>query len=119
MACFAGGSRRTSRASITWPRERPRAPPRRRRMGASSASPASVRAQVALGLAGFEHYAGVAARGFWLPECAFDPRFEGDLARAGVRVAVLDAHGIELADPRPPFGIAAPILSPSGVAFFG
>src|SRR6185436_19165885 len=56
--------------------------------------------------------------GLWLPECAFDPRLTQDLAAAGVRYTVLDAHGIELARPRPRFGIAAPVLSQSDVAFF-
>lgn len=78
----------------------------------------AIRAQLRLGLRSFERITGIRPRGLWLPECAFDPRFEADLAAAGVRYTVLDAHGIELARPRPPLGIAAPIVGPSGVAFF-
>ena len=52
------------------------------------------------------------------PGMCLDPRLGGDLAAAGVRYTILDAQGIELAWPAPPFGIYAPILSPSGVAFF-
>jgi 1,4-alpha-glucan branching enzyme len=81
-------------------------------------TPASIRAQLRLGLRGFEALAGVRPRGLWLPECAYDPRFGADLAKAGVRFAVLDAHGLELAEPRPPHGIFAPVIAPSGVAFF-
>jgi 1,4-alpha-glucan branching enzyme len=82
------------------------------------AAPASIRAQVRLGLRSFAKLTSVRPLGLWLPECAFDPRFESDLAAAGVRYTVLDAHGLELARPRPPFGIAAPVLGRSGVAFF-
>src|SRR5262249_8681851 len=81
------------------------------------ASPASVRAQLRLGLRGFEALAGVRPRGLWLPECAYDPRLGPDLAAAGVRYTVLDAHGIALASPRPPSGVLAPVLGTSGVAF--
>ena len=82
-------------------------------------SPDAVRAQLRLGLRAFEALAGRRAAGLWLPECAYDPRFDADLAQAGVPVTVLDAHGLELARPRPPLGVRAPILGPSGVAFFG
>jgi 1,4-alpha-glucan branching enzyme len=82
------------------------------------ASPASIRAQLRLGLRGFEVLAGLRPRGLWLPECAYDPRLGPDLAAAGVRFTILDAHGVELARPRPPGGVFAPILSRDGVAFF-
>jgi 1,4-alpha-glucan branching enzyme len=81
-------------------------------------SPASIRAQLRLGIRSFEKLSGLRPRGLWLPECAYDPRLGGDLAASGVRYTVLDAHGIELAWPAPPFGIYAPVLSPCGVAFF-
>lgn len=81
-------------------------------------SPASIRAQLRLGLRAFELLAGVRPRGLWLPECAYDPRLGHDLARSGARYTVLDAHGLELAAPRPAAGIFAPVLSPAGVAFF-
>jgi 1,4-alpha-glucan branching enzyme len=82
------------------------------------ASPASIRAQLRLGLRAFERLTGRRPLGLWLPECAYDPRLGPELAAAGVRYTVLDAHGLSLARPRPPAGIAAPILSPEGVAFF-
>lgn len=82
------------------------------------ASPPAIRAQLRLGLRGFEALTGVRPRGLWLPECAYDPRLGADLAAAGVRYTILDAHGLELATPRPPDGVLAPVLSPGGVAFF-
>lgn len=81
-------------------------------------APASIRAQLRLGLRGFEALSGVRPRGLWLPECAYDPRLGADLASAGVRYTILDAHGIELATPRPPRGVLGPILGPGGVAYF-
>jgi 1,4-alpha-glucan branching enzyme len=82
------------------------------------ASPSSVRAQLRLGLRGFAALAASRPRGLWLPECAYDPRIGLDLAAAGVRYTILDAHGVELARPRPPSGVLAPVLGPGGVAFF-
>jgi 1,4-alpha-glucan branching enzyme len=79
----------------------------------------SIRAQIRLGAAAFRALSGAAATGMWLPECAFDPSLDADLRRGGVRCSVLDGHGLELARPRPPCGVAAPVLSPQGVAYFG
>lgn len=81
--------------------------------------PGAVRAQVRAGLAAFRALAGRPAEGFWLPECAYDPRFAADLVAAGVTLSLLDAHGIELAEPSPPLGVYAPVLHPAGLAFFG
>ena len=82
------------------------------------ASPASIRAQLRVGLRSFEKLTGRRPLGLWLPECAYEPRLVEELAAAGVRYTVLDAHGLELARPRPPFGVTAPVLSARGVAFF-
>jgi 1,4-alpha-glucan branching enzyme len=79
---------------------------------------ASLRAQLRLGVAAFTRWSGAPPSGLWLPECAFDPAFEPELAAAGVAVTVLDAHGLDLARPRPRLGARAPVLSPSGVAVF-
>ncbi len=86
--------------------------------GAGARSSPSVRAQLRLGLRGFAEITGVRPRGLWLPECGYDPRLGDDLAAAGVRYTVLDAHGLQLAEPRPPAGVLAPVLASSGVAFF-
>ena len=82
------------------------------------AAPSSIRAQLRLGLRGFTAITGARPRGLWLPECAFDPRLDPDLCAAGVRYTILDAHGLDLARPRPPAGVLAPVLGPSGVAYF-
>ena len=78
-----------------------------------------IRPQLELGVRGFERLVGRTPTGAWLPECAYHPSFDAEIARAGIRFTVLDTHGILNARPRPAFGVNAPICSPSGVAFFG
>jgi 1,4-alpha-glucan branching enzyme len=55
----------------------------------------------------------------WVPECAYYPGLDAVLAEAGVRYFFVDSHGIDHAEPRPLFGVAAPLHCPSGVAAFG
>jgi 1,4-alpha-glucan branching enzyme len=82
-------------------------------------APASLRAQLHLGPRAFAALTGAPApSGFWLPECAYDPRLDPLLAAAALRFTVVDAHAFELADPAPPAGASSPVRSPSGVAFF-
>ncbi len=77
-----------------------------------------IRPQLELGMLGFESMVGRRPLGIWLPECAYHPQIDQDLADAGVRFSLLDTHGLTHARPQPPFGEHAPVISPSGVAFF-
>ena len=77
-----------------------------------------IRPQLELGVRAFETLVGRAPIGMWLPECAYHPMLDQAIADAGIRFTVLDTHGLTRARPQPPFGEHAPILSPSGVAFF-
>ena len=54
----------------------------------------------------------------WLPECGFVPGIDRLLAREAINYFLVDAHALELADPRPVLGTYAPIICPSGVAAF-
>src|SRR5688572_9287504 len=62
------------------------------------ATDAGLRLQVAAGVAAHERRFGEGwSGGFWLPECAYEPGLERDLAEHGVRVFCVDqteAHGI-------------------------
>jgi 1,4-alpha-glucan branching enzyme len=77
-----------------------------------------IRPQLELGMRGFERLTGRRPTGAWLAECAFHPTFEDEMARAGIRFTILDTHGLLHARPRPPFGVHAPIVGSSGIAFF-
>jgi len=77
-----------------------------------------IRPQLELGVRGFEALVGRTPLGMWLPECAYHPSFDADIAAAGIRYTLVDTHGVLNARPRPAFGVHAPICSPSGVAFF-
>tara|TARA_B100000700_G_scaffold329873_1_gene453377 strand:+ start:258 stop:1823 length:1566 start_codon:yes stop_codon:yes gene_type:complete len=57
--------------------------------------------------------------GIWLPECAYYEGLDELMIESGLRYAVLDGHGLLNANPRPRYGLYAPICSKKGVAFFG
>jgi 1,4-alpha-glucan branching enzyme len=84
-----------------------------------SSEPETVRAQVLTAVEEHRRIFGFQPKGMWLPECAYYPGLDSLLAEAGVRYFVVDSHGIEHADPRPLFGVNAPVYCPSGVAAFG
>jgi 1,4-alpha-glucan branching enzyme len=80
--------------------------------------PAAIRAQLGVASDYFRDTFGWRPRGLWLPECGYYPGLEAEVARAGFRYVVLDAHGLQQATPRPPEGVFAPVES-QGVAIFG
>ena len=79
----------------------------------------AVRAQLRTAVREHERLIGQAPTGIWLPECAYYEGLDQELAKAGLRYAVLDGHGLLHALPRPRYGVYAPICSPASVAFFG
>lgn len=84
-----------------------------------ASQPELVRGQI---LTGRDHYRscfGRDPRGIWLPECAYEPAVDAALQEAGIRWFITEAHGVLHADPRPQYGIFAPILTPGGIAVFG
>lgn len=83
-----------------------------------AAEPNTVRAQVFAAVAEHQRIFGKAPKGMWVPECAYYPGLDAVLAEAGVRYFLVDAHGVEHAEPRPLFGVHAPLYCPSGVAAF-
>ena len=76
------------------------------------ASDAGLRLQLATGIASHERRFGGFGGGLWLPECAYAPGLERDLAEHGVRVTCLDQTAVH--------GYGAPehlepVLAPGGV----
>jgi len=84
-----------------------------------SVNPSAVRAQVQTGIAYGEQAFGRRPEGFWLPECGYSPEVGQVLSDEGIRFTILETHGVTRAEPRPKWGVYAPICSPSGLAAFG
>ncbi len=74
------------------------------------------RAQIEVGVREFERHFGRRPRGIWLPECGYAEGVDRQLADAGIQYFFTDTHGVLFAEPRPTFGVYAPIRCPSGVA---
>ncbi|MFH1867643.1 MAG: 1,4-alpha-glucan branching protein domain-containing protein [Candidatus Omnitrophota bacterium] len=84
-----------------------------------SVNPSDVKAQIMAGVENYKKAFGRAPRGFWLPECGYYPGVDEFLKAEGIRYFFVDSHGIMNADPRPRYGVYAPLFCPSGVAAFG
>lgn len=76
------------------------------------------RAQVQVAVANYRKHFGRDPRGIWLPECAYEPGIELLLKEAGIEYFISDTHAILYGDPRPRYGVYAPVACPNGVAVF-
>ncbi len=79
----------------------------------------SVRAQVTVACDHYEKVFGVRARGIWLPECGYYPGDDRILKENGLQYFFVDAHGILHGEPRPKYGVFAPLQTPAGMYAFG
>ncbi len=82
-------------------------------------NPEAVRAQLKTAVTEHRRLFMSSPSGIWLPECAYYEGLDELMAESGLRYAVLDGHGLLNADPRPRYGLYAPICTRKGVAFFG
>ena len=82
-------------------------------------NPEAVRAQLKTAVREHSRLFTNAPLGIWLPECAYYEGLDEILAESELRYAVLDGHGLLNANPRPRYGLYAPICTKRGVAFFG
>jgi 1,4-alpha-glucan branching enzyme len=76
------------------------------------------RAQVSVSQGSYEKHFGQRARGFWLAECGYEPKLEYLLKEFGLEYFILDSHGLLFGNPRPRYGVFAPVVTPSGVLAF-
>ena len=76
------------------------------------------RAQISVAVANYKKHFGRKPRGIWLPECAYEPGVETLLADAGIEYFISDTHAILYGDPRPRYGVHAPVICPNGTAVF-
>jgi 1,4-alpha-glucan branching enzyme len=81
--------------------------------------PQAMRAQIMIARDHYRECFGCDPRGIWLPECAYVPGVDRFLQEAEIRWFILDSHGVMFAEPRPRYGIFAPIFTRSGPAAFG
>ena len=82
-------------------------------------NPAAVRAQILVGVQHHREWFGSAPKGLWLPECGYFPGLDGVLAEAGIGYTFVETHAIDHIQGQAHYGVYAPLVSPSGVAFFG
>jgi len=78
----------------------------------------TVRGQLRVGRDAFRALTGQEPAGLWLPECGYYPGLETEIAAAGYGYSLVEAQGLLLGQPRPEWGVLAPV-SLGGVAFFG
>ncbi len=81
--------------------------------------PPSIRAQILIARDHYRSCFGRDPRGIWLPECAYVDGVEKVLQEANIRWFITDTHGVLHANPRPRYGVFAPIFTPNGIAAFG
>ncbi|MGF1679379.1 MAG: glycoside hydrolase family 57 protein [Candidatus Methylacidiphilales bacterium] len=81
--------------------------------------PEAVRAQIMIARDHYRECFGRNPRGIWLPECAYLPGVEKFLQEAEIRWFIVDTHGVLFSEPRPQYGVYAPLFTPHGPAAFG
>jgi len=84
-----------------------------------SVQPFAVRLQILAAVDYFRQIMGRPPDGLWLPECGYYPGLDSVLKEAGIRYFFVETHGLVYAQPRPRYGVYAPVYCPSGVAAFG
>jgi 1,4-alpha-glucan branching enzyme len=79
----------------------------------------AVRAQVEIGAREFARHFGRRPQGIWLPECGYANGVDAVVRESGIRYCFTDTHGVLFAEPRPKYGVYAPLLCPGNhVAVF-
>jgi len=81
-------------------------------------TPEARKAQVRIAVNNYRMHFGRQPRGIWLPECAYEPGVENLLKDAGIEYFISDTHAILYGEPRPRYGVHAPVVCPNGTAVF-
>ncbi len=79
----------------------------------------AIRAQLATGIESYIETMGHAPDGIWLPECAYTYSLDAILKEYGIKYFIAESKALMYASPKPKYGTAAPIVTPSGVCVFG
>ena len=81
-------------------------------------TPEAKNAQIEIAVKNYRKHFGRQPRGIWLAECAYEKGAENLLKAHGIEYFVSDTHAILYGDPRPKYGVHAPVVCPNGVAVF-
>ena len=81
-------------------------------------TPEARRAQIDVAVNNYKKHFGRQPRGIWLPECAYEHGIENLLKDAGIEYFIGDSHALLYGEPRPRYGVHAPVVCPNGVAVF-
>jgi len=79
----------------------------------------AMRSQISVAADHYRERFGKTPRGIWLAECGYQPGVEKLLKAEGIEYFFVDTHGLAFAEPRPRYGVFAPVVTDSGVAAFG
>ena len=82
------------------------------------AHPEALRAQIAAAADDYLDRFNQKAEGFWLPECAYDPRLQTYLKLAGFKYLFTESHAVNLGDSAPKNGVYASYRTTNGLNIF-
>lgn len=80
--------------------------------------PEAINAQILMAKEDYKKNFGKEPKGIWLAECAYYPGQDKYLEKNDLKYFIVDAHGIMHSNPKPVYGIYAPVYTPNGVAAF-
>lgn len=80
--------------------------------------PEAVRAQLAVAAEDYEDRFNRKSAGFWLPECAYEPRLNSYLKLSGFGYTFTESHALESAEPPAPNGVYSTYRTTNGVGLF-
>jgi 1,4-alpha-glucan branching enzyme len=73
----------------------------------------AMHAQIEVGAREYQRHFGRRPQGIWLPECGYSPGVDELLRDSGIRYFFTDTHGLLHAEPRPKYGVYAPVVCPN------
>lgn len=76
------------------------------------------RAQIQIAVANYQKHFKRYPRGIWLPECAYAEGLDALLAEVGLEYFIADSHAVLYGQPRPRYGVFAPVRTQTGVFAF-
>ncbi len=81
--------------------------------------PETIHAQLQVAQESHQRSFGRLPKGVWLPEFGYYPGLERQLEPFGLEYFFSSAHAVLFADPKPQYGVYAPVSCPNGVKVFG